>query len=250
MFAARPSQQPAVSGQRIEGAEEAEPLDELAHERVHRDHTFGLQLAERHVNGPFLRTGGMEAIERKVGSFADAHAGVTKQQEDITAQIIAEQQLLLKQLVLLRGQGAGQSLRGAGNVLATEQMGQFGKLCDPSQFLQNTAQEQEPIDVGDRRQRRSLRAQASQPAEDVRVTAQLMQRTNLGMIGAEIAQEVARGATVLTTRLRSECGTDGVDSAPEEVGQWMLQRSAARAIHDGVTGTGLMCWATARAYCW
>ena len=38
---------------------------------------------------------------------ADAQAGMTQQQEDIGAQIIAVLELLLEQLVLLRGQGAG-----------------------------------------------------------------------------------------------------------------------------------------------
>src|ERR1035437_2220316 len=69
-------QQPAISGQRIERTEEAETLDQLTHEGVYGDHPFGLQLAERHVNRPVIGTGGVEAIEGKVGRFADAHAGV------------------------------------------------------------------------------------------------------------------------------------------------------------------------------
>ena len=36
------------------------------------------------------------------------------------------------------------------------------------------------------------------PAEDVGITAQLIERTNGGMIFAEIDQEVARRATVVT----------------------------------------------------
>ena len=36
------------------------------------------------------------------------------------------------------------------------------------------------------------------PAEDVRIAAQLIQRTNGGMIVAEIDQEVAGSATILT----------------------------------------------------
>jgi hypothetical protein len=35
-----------------------------------------------------------------IGRFADAHAGVTKQQENIAAQIIAAQQFFLKRLIL------------------------------------------------------------------------------------------------------------------------------------------------------
>jgi hypothetical protein len=38
----------------------------------------------------------------------------------------------------------------------------------------------------------------SKPTEDVRVTAQLIQRTNGRIIFTEINQEMARGATILT----------------------------------------------------
>jgi hypothetical protein len=71
-------QQTAVRGQSIEGAEEAEPLDQLAYERVYGDHPFGLQLAERHVNRPLIGAGVVEAIEGKVSHFANAHAGVAE----------------------------------------------------------------------------------------------------------------------------------------------------------------------------
>jgi hypothetical protein len=54
-----------------------------------------------------IGAGGMEAVVRQISRLADAQAGVTQQQEDIGAQIIAVLELLLEQLVLLRGQGAG-----------------------------------------------------------------------------------------------------------------------------------------------
>jgi hypothetical protein len=73
------SQQPAVRGQGIKRAEEAKTLDQSAHERVDGDHPFRLQLSERHLNGPLIGAGGVEAIEGKVGRFTDAHTGVAKQ---------------------------------------------------------------------------------------------------------------------------------------------------------------------------
>jgi hypothetical protein len=99
-LAARMGQEPAVGGQRIERAEEAETLDQFAHERIHGHHPFGLEFAERNVNGPLILAGGVEAIEGKIGRFADAHAGVTKQQENIATEIIAALQFFLKQLIL------------------------------------------------------------------------------------------------------------------------------------------------------
>jgi hypothetical protein len=116
-------QQAAVSGQRIERTKEAETLDQFTDEGVYGDHPFGLQFAKRHMDRPLIRTRGVETIEGKIGRFADAHARVAKQQEYVGAEIIAAQQFLLEELILLQGEGAGQASRSAGNVLATEQVG-------------------------------------------------------------------------------------------------------------------------------
>ena len=70
------------------------------------------------------------------------------------------------------------------------------------------------------------------------------------MIVAEIDQEVAHRATVLTGRIISEGGGQGLDSSPERESQWMLNGNVAGEFHDGKTGTGLMSCATARAYWW
>jgi len=75
------------------------------------------------VNRPLIGAGSVEAIEGKVGRFADAHARVTKQQEDVGAEIVAAQQFLLEELILLHGERTGQASRSARNVLATEQLG-------------------------------------------------------------------------------------------------------------------------------
>ena len=60
------------------------------------------------------------------------------------------------------------------------------------------------------------------------------------MIVAEIDQEVARSATVLTGRIRSLGGSEGLDGLPELESQWMVHRNVAREFHGGVTGAGLM----------
>ena len=70
-------------------------MNEFTYKRVHRDHSFRLQLAERNVNGPTIRADIVEAIIGKIGTFADAHPGVAQQQEDIGGQIIAAEQFLL-----------------------------------------------------------------------------------------------------------------------------------------------------------
>ena len=82
-------QQASVGGQGVKRAEEAEALEQGTDRRVHGDHAFSLQLAERHQNGPSVGAGGMEAIEGKVHRFACAHPGMAKQQQDMGGQIVA-----------------------------------------------------------------------------------------------------------------------------------------------------------------
>ena len=88
-------QQPAIRRQGVERTEEAQALDEFTDKRVYRDHSFRLQLAEGHVNGPTIRGDIAKAILGKVGTFTDAHTGMAQQQEDVGRQIVAAEQLLL-----------------------------------------------------------------------------------------------------------------------------------------------------------
>jgi hypothetical protein len=92
--------------------------------------------------------------------------------------------------------------------------------------------------------------QAGHPTEDVRFTTQLVQALHFRMIRTKIAQEVANGPAVLPNGLMAECNCEGIDSAVEEKSQGMLEWRASHAAHELVTGSGRMCCATARAYCW
>ena len=60
------------------------------------------------------------------------------------------------------------------------------------------------------------------------------------MILAEINQEVARGATVLTGRIPHLGGSEGLDGSLELESQWVIHRNVSTEFHAGVTGTGLM----------
>ena len=93
-----------------------------------------------------------KAIPGKIDTFTDAHTGMAQQQEDVGRQIVAAEQLLLDELILLRRQGAGKTLRRPRRVLATDQMRQIGKLCGPGKFLQDAPQMHEARDVDGRRQ--------------------------------------------------------------------------------------------------
>ena len=60
----RPRQKEAIGRRWVERAPEAEALNELANERIHRNHAFGFHLAERDMNCPFPRNASAEAIGR------------------------------------------------------------------------------------------------------------------------------------------------------------------------------------------
>jgi hypothetical protein len=98
---------------------------------------------------------------------------MAQQQEEVGGKIIAAEQLLLEESIVLSGQGARETLRSAGDVVVAEEMRQVGKLSSPGQFLENAAQRQQVTDVDFRGQGRRLRAEMDKPAEDVRITAQL-----------------------------------------------------------------------------
>src|SRR5215831_12973149 len=114
-------------------------MNEFTDERVHWDHSLGLQLAKRNMNRPLIRTEIMEAIIGKVGTFSDAHSGVALQQEHIGRQIVAAEEFLLDQLILLGCQGAWQPLWSTWDVLTADQMGQVGDLRAPGKLFQHAS---------------------------------------------------------------------------------------------------------------
>ena len=82
-FTSRTCNEPSIGGQRIEGAEEAQAVNEIADEGIAGDHAFGFELAEGDMNGPLIRACGAQAIEGQICTLADAHAGAAEQQKDV-----------------------------------------------------------------------------------------------------------------------------------------------------------------------
>ena len=77
---------------------------DLADRRIHGNPAFGLQFAERHMDGPLIRAEREQAIKGQIDALADAHAGVALEQQEITEEIIAALQFLLDELILFRQQ--------------------------------------------------------------------------------------------------------------------------------------------------
>ena len=95
-------------------------MDQIAREGVDGDHALGFQLAERDMQRPLIEAGNVETVEGEIDGFADAHAGVTEQQEEVGPQIVAAVQFLLEQLIVFRRQGAREAAGTAGNILPAE----------------------------------------------------------------------------------------------------------------------------------
>ena len=121
------------------------------------------------------------------------------------------------------GERAWEPLRGVRNVLATDQVGEERKLLGPSQFGEDGAQGDEQVDIVGRRERRRQGPQVGHPAEEMGLTAQWVQGVHLGVMGAEIAQEVADGAAVVTRSAEAERRSEGIDRAIEERSQGMRE---------------------------
>ena len=103
--------------QRVQGAKEAQALNEFTNKTIDRDHTFCLQFAEWDMHRPLIRAGGAEAIVGQIGALSDAHAGVTDQKKRVASEIIPAEELPIEELVRLSGEGAWQTFGEARNVL-------------------------------------------------------------------------------------------------------------------------------------
>jgi len=51
------------------------------------------------MDGPLVRASGKEAVRCQIGTLTDSHASVADQ-EDISAQVVAEKELLLRRLIV------------------------------------------------------------------------------------------------------------------------------------------------------
>ncbi len=88
-FGMRSWQQHAIGGEWIERSKEAKTLNQFTDEGVHRDHSFGLELAQRDLDCPLIRADGMQTVAAQIGAFTDPHAGMTDEEKGICPQIVA-----------------------------------------------------------------------------------------------------------------------------------------------------------------
>ena len=135
----------------------------------------------------------------------------------------------------------------AGCVLTKDQAGQSGEILGPRQFFQHATHMEEVDGIGDGGQSGMVGAQRGEPAQDVRITAQLLERLHLRVVGPKEIQEISNSAVVETKCLLIEGRSgQGLGGALKQGCQRMLERR--ESVHR-IGRAGRICCATARAYC-
>jgi hypothetical protein len=137
--AIRAGEKKGIGIARILASQRTEPIHNPADEGIHRNKALGPQLAKGHMNGPLILADGAQTIQRQIEALADAHAGVAEEQQGVAVPIVASQQFLLDQPVLLGRQWPGQTPGGAWDIIRADHAGQEGYAFGPGQFFEETA---------------------------------------------------------------------------------------------------------------
>ena len=139
-------------------------------------------------------------------------------------------------MILLGGEWSGQGVGRAWDILAQQEVSQFSEMAGASQLMEDGAQSKEPADASRGCQRRILGAQVRHPSEDMGISAQLFETSNLRICGAEIDEEVVYHHVVTTRAAGGECGAQRLDSMRKGWREGMLERRTAPALHEEILG--------------
>src|SRR5688572_19566422 len=89
---------------------------------------------------PLSRRERAQAIEGEIDTLADADTGVADKQKNVARYIVAAQELLLDEAILLRRQWTRKPGIGLRHVIGMEKANQGGQIMEPGQFLCQTTQ--------------------------------------------------------------------------------------------------------------
>jgi hypothetical protein len=137
---------------------------------------------ERPLIGPHLP----QAVQRQIAAFAEADSRSADEQEGIGVEIIGSAEFLLQELILLRGERSGQIAGFGREVFSTNEIG-LNRVAIGGQIAQQPADLEEALDAGFVFQRWLLFTEPAEPAEQMRIAAQLGEPTKPGEGGAEIS---------------------------------------------------------------
>src|SRR6266566_1209061 len=106
-------------------------------------------------------------------------------QEGVTGDVIAVQQFLLDEPILFGGQRTREAGIGLRHIIGMEKTNQGGQIMEPSQFLCQTSQRNNMQRASTFDQRRFLRGEPFQPAQNVRVPPQLFEGSDTRVMLAQ-----------------------------------------------------------------
>ena len=72
-----------------------------SHVAIGRYQTFGLELAERDLQGPLVHTDLPQTVQREIDTLADADSGGASEQQRIGGQVVSPAQFLLQLLIVM-----------------------------------------------------------------------------------------------------------------------------------------------------
>jgi hypothetical protein len=87
------------------------------------DQAFGVQLAERDMQRPLIRSDLAQTVQREIAALTDADSSSASEQERIGRQVIGPAQFLLQQLIVLWRERSGQILGLWREILAADEIG-------------------------------------------------------------------------------------------------------------------------------
>src|SRR6266699_1437458 len=98
-------------------------------------------------------------------------------------------------------------------------------------------------------QRRFLRGEPFQPAQNVRVPPQLFEGSDGKVMLAQKAEKVCRGGPIAVFGRVAHRSGHRLNGGAEHLGQGMIERKAAAPAHEWDGGTGRTSCVKARTYC-
>ena len=148
--------------------------------------------------------------------------------------IIAAQEFLLDEPILFGGQRAREPSIALRNVIGVEKTDQGGQIMEPGEFLHQTTQGDDMQGASAFHQRRFLRGEPIQPAQNVRVPPQLFEGSDARMMLPQIAEKVLRGGAVAAFgRDRSSKWLPIRSRVKNTSAKWMIEWQAASRLMSG-----------------
>jgi len=199
-------------------AQAQDALYQAAHLAVGGDQALGVEFTEGNVECPLVGSQLSQAVQRQIDAFADADSGSPDEQEGIGVEIVGAAQLLLQELIILRGKRSGQIARSWREVFATNELGWKG-MAVGGQIVQQAADLEEVTVARSTAERRLLFTEGAEPGEQMRIATQLGEAAKVGEGAAEISQEAVRGRSIVAYGARAEGEGEGADLGLEDLFQ-------------------------------